>query len=85
MMIVLLTDVFWSFVGVFAVCEFGQKMSNSFDKIEYESGQLRWYYFPIRIHQMMPTFIVVAQQPIELLIIESVSCDRITFKQVKEI
>lgn len=83
--IVLLTDVFWSFVAIYAVCEFGQKLTNAFDNIEYETGQLRWYFFPIQLHRILPIFMIVSQRPVDLRVIGSISSDRITFKNVSRI
>lgn len=82
MIAVLLTDMFWSCVAIFASCSFGQKMSDSFHEIEYEINQLKWYRLPIHIQRLMPIFVVNALTPVNLCVIGTISCDLITFKKV---
>lgn len=79
---VLCYNVFWSFVIIYAVCMFGQEVSNAFDDIRHEIEQIRWYYLPPHIQQMLPTIIIVSQKSVDLRIFGSISCDLVTFKKV---
>lgn len=79
---VLLYNIFWSFVIIFGVCKFGQSVSDAFDDIRYEIDQLRWYYLPTRMQQMLPTLMIVAQKSVDLHVFGSISCDLVTFRQV---
>lgn len=79
---VLCYNVFWSFVIIYGVCKFGQEVSDAFDDIRYEIEQIRWYYLPSQMQQMLPTIMIVAQQSVDLRVFGSILCDLVTFKHV---
>lgn len=74
--------MFWSFAIIFGVCEFGEKLSESFGGIAYVYDKFTWYSFPYDVQHKLPTLIIFAQKPIELRVFGSISCGRITFKNV---
>ena len=74
--------MFWTFAGIFGICEFGQQFSRSFDEINDIYDRLAWYKFPNDVQHALPTLMVVAQKPIELHVFGSISCSRITLKSV---
>lgn len=76
--------MFWGFAGIFGVCEFGERMCGSFDGINDIYHQFAWYLFPWKAQQMVTMLIIVAQEPVELHVFGSISCGRITFKNVSK-
>lgn len=71
-----------SFVALIGVCELGEKVSVKFHDINI-AFDLKWYLLPHKTQKMLPTIIIVTQQPVELCIFGSISSNRITFKEVK--
>lgn len=76
--------MFWSFAGIFGTCEFGQRLSGTFEEINDVYDQFDWYLFPCDVQRILTFLRVVAQNPIELHVIGSVSCGRITLKNVSK-
>lgn len=77
--------VFWSFTIIFGVCEFGERLSTTFEKINDVYGQSSWYLFPRKVKLMLPTLMIVAQKPLRLHVFGDISCGRITFENVSKI
>ena len=77
--------MFGVFTQMFGVCEFGQQLSGAFEEINDVYDQFVWYKFPCKVQQVLPTLIMIAQQPVELHVFGSISCDRITLKNVSKI
>lgn len=68
---------------IFACCEFGHKLSEAFDQIDYYIiGKLRWYNLPMYTRKMLPIVIMSAQEPATLNVFGSISCTRVDFKTV---
>lgn len=80
--IMLYVQTFNSFVCVFGICEFGERVSLAFIKINIQLDRIKWYLLPGEAQKMLPTILIVAQQPVELDMFGSISCNRITFKEV---
>lgn len=74
--------MFWSVIAIFTACEFGEQLGSKFFEIDRRIVDLDWYLFPVKLWHMLPIVMVAAQEPIELHAIGSVSCRRITFKNV---
>lgn len=83
--IVLSIQMFWSFAGIFGVCEFGQRLSSSFEEINNLYDRFKWYLFPCDVQKMLTMLLIVAQHPVELHVFGSISCCRITLKNVNKI
>lgn len=75
-------EIFCSFIGIFCVCDFGQRIGDTFEKINMLIEQLNWYLFPCDTQPMLTIISIVAQRPVELEIFGSMSCNRRTFKKV---
>lgn len=71
-----------SLTFVFLPCEFGYKLSEAFEEIDYEIDQMHWYKFPAKMWKMLPLFLVGAQEPVYLHVFGSKSCAREDFKAV---
>ena len=74
--------VFWSLGIIFFYCEFGQRLSESFEDIGNKIGRFKWYSFPIGIKRMLPIIIMNVHEPVEITAFGSISCSRDTFKKV---
>lgn len=83
--IVLINQMVWSMAIIFSACEFGERLSETFDKISFSYDQLSWYLFPSSAQHTLITQLVVAQKPVELSVIGEISCCRITLKNVSKI
>lgn len=81
----LLIQLFGSFVCVFGICEFGERVCIAFDEINTKLDQLRWYLLPHKTQTMLLIISIFAQKPIRFNIFGSVSCNRETFKDVSSI
>lgn len=71
-----------SYAMIFVLCEFGQRVNAVFEEMCIVFDQMRWYLFPIGIQKLLPTVLVVAQEPIGLNMFGSIACNRRTFKEV---
>lgn len=77
--------VFWSFTLIFGVCEFGERLSATFEKINDVFGQSAWYLFPRKAKLMLPTLMIIAQKPLYLHVFGRITCGRITFENVGQV
>lgn len=74
----------WSIFAIFIACECGERLSNAFDQIYYRViDELDWHRCPDVMWKMLPMFVVAAQQRVELSVIGSISCGRVTFRNVR--
>lgn len=81
-LVALFVQLFESFLTVFGVCELGERLCMAFNEINIAIEQLKWYLFPHQIRKMLPTILVVSQEPVGLSIFGSMLCNRKTFKEV---
>lgn len=72
----------WSVIMVFVACEIGVRVGELFEKLEGEVNQFDWYRFPLKIQQMLPTVLIVAQEPVIVKCFGSIACTRQSFKKV---
>lgn len=80
--VILSIQLFDSFALVFGVCELGERLSETFEEINGVYDQFAWYLFPSKVQHILTTLLMFAQKPVELRIFGSISCARITFKNV---
>lgn len=73
---------FYAYGTVFAICELSERLGNLFNEIKNTMGQLEWYLFPSQIHKMLPTILLMIQEPFEVGCFGSIACNRDTFKKV---
>lgn len=72
-----------SMACLFIICEFSQRVNNSFDGINEKLDQLKWYLFPRKYKRMLPLLMSFVQQPIALECYGSIFCCRELFKGVR--
>lgn len=84
-MIRILFLMFWSFVIIFVICEFGELVTNQFDMFNMKLDQCKWYKFPIKMQRIFVIVTVNAQQPVIIQGFANVVCARQTFKSVRMI
>lgn len=77
-----ITDACNTLGAVFMITELGQRTTNVFSEIDDMICQWDWYSFPIELKRMLPTFLNVAQHPVEIPCFGSSTCSRETFKKV---
>lgn len=70
---------------MFLFCELGESVSDHFNLIPNVIYYLDWYTFPKDIQKMIPTIMMVSQQPIVLQAFASLKCTREAFKQVMKL
>lgn len=75
-------EMCWSFISVFVVSEFGQRISNGFIEIDDEVCRFDWYRFPMEIQKLLPTIFIATQKPVSIQAFGSISMDRDNFKKV---
>lgn len=67
---------------LFVWCDLCQRIEHSFEEIDIVIGQLDWYLFPNEINRMIPTILIVTQEPVGFNYFGSVSCNRKAFNTV---
>lgn len=75
-------EVACAFGWLLISCELGERFTAKFDEISYIIDQFKFYTFPIELKHMLPTIIIISQQPITLDVFGSVLCLRDSFKKV---
>ena len=78
----IMIEVFWTFALVFATCEFGQMVTQSFIEVDYSIVQLNWYLFPQEVQKILPILMASVQKPIQFSVFGSIKSGRETFKNV---
>lgn len=81
----LFCEVFWSFAFTLFFCEFGQRVTNEFEKLNDMIDELDWYTFPIEIQRMLPIIMIAAQEPVVIRGYGNIACVREVFGQVSAI
>lgn len=81
-MLQIILDGFNACVSLFVACELAQRITNAFEEISLSVGLFKWYRFPDGIKQMLPTILIMVQQPVEFECFGSFSMCRASFKQV---
>lgn len=74
--------MFWAFVTIFLICEFGHRIGDKFEETNRLFDQLSWYTFPVGMWRMLPTILLAAQQPVRFDVFGSISCSRNDFRKV---
>lgn len=73
----------YAFGLVLISCELGQQMTNAFERIgDVMKSQFNWYRFPIKVQRMLPSLLIISQQPVQLECFGSNACVRESFKKV---
>lgn len=77
--------MFWAFSTIFGICEFGEKFRKMFGEINDVYDRFAWNSFPYEAQQLLPMLLMFAQRPVQLQVFGSISCDRVTLKNVGKI
>lgn len=77
-----ITYGFLIFGLVLLPCEIGQQLTNTFDEINFEFEELRWYLLAIEIRQMLPTAMMFAQESVIFHCYGVIFCSRHQLKMV---
>lgn len=76
--------IFWSFVQIFAICEFGQRITGRFYEIKNEIFNWDWYTFPMDVQKIFPIIVIGTETPVELCGFGNIVCTRSSFKNVRD-
>lgn len=83
--LILLYELVGSFLFIFIICEFGERVSGTFNGINDALDQFDWYLLSIEAQKMLPTIINFAQQPTIFEITGDISTTREFFKKANQI
>lgn len=79
----LLPELFWSFLIIFLVCEFGEMISSRFIMFNDCLEQCNWYSFPIEMQRMYIIVTVTTQRHVVLHAFGNAECSREANKKVR--
>lgn len=82
-MIVTCVKSLFSFGLVFVCCELGEQITANFDEFDNTISEMDWYLFSSATQRMMPTILMVTQQPVSFFGYGNVPATRDTFKKVR--
>lgn len=80
-----LYQMFSTFMVIFFVCEFGHRVSDSFEETNNAIGELKWYLFPTDTWKLLPIVVAGAHKPVVFTVFGSVSCSRMDFQTVRKL
>lgn len=72
------------FALVILPCEIGQRLTDTFDEINFQFEQLRWYLLAIEIRRMVTTTMIFAQKSIIFECYGVLFCNRDQLKTVNQ-
>lgn len=75
--------LFWAFMQVFVLCDFGENMMNKFGEVNDMIYSKNWYTFPQQIKRVIPIIMMGAQLDVILKGFANLTCTREAFKKVK--
>lgn len=73
---------FWALNLVFAACEFGERFTGAYNKINDEINEIDWYLMKIETIRMLVIVMINSQKPLEIQFFGSISCNRYQFQRV---
>lgn len=76
-------EMIWSFAAIFLFCEFGEKVTERFEKFHDELWQCDWYLCSAEIQRIYLLFMVDVQQLALFKGYANIRCTREMFKKVK--
>lgn len=82
---VLVMDLSYAFGFVYIVCELCQQASDGYEEMNDTIDQFDWPSYPIEIQRILPLVMSSAQQSAEFKVFGSITCRRVTFKNVSSI
>lgn len=79
------TLIFWSFMSIFILCNYGQSVTNHFDLIYDGVCDCNWYLFPITDQRMIRLIMMKSQKPIIFKGFGNILLTREIFKKVSKV
>lgn len=76
-------SIAWSFIIIFCVCEFGERLTQQFDMFDVTLCECTWYLMPIELQRMLVIVMSNARQPIHMSSYGGIQSTRNSFKQVR--
>ena len=73
----------WAFLAICGFCIIGEIVTNRFDMFNETLCNTNWYFFPIKLQQMLAIFMTITQQSATIHGSGSIVCRREAFKKVK--
>lgn len=80
--LMLFTEMFWSFALCAFFCEFGEKVTQQFILFDDEINRCDWHLLPTNMRKIHLFFMQSTQQPAIIQGYGNISCLRNTFKKV---
>lgn len=80
----LFIELAWMLAAITTICEFGERLNDSSERIRDVFDRLAWYLFPCDVQHKLANLIMAAHRPFELYVFGSISCSRSTLKNVSE-
>lgn len=74
--------MFWAYVLMYFLCEFGENVTKEFNNLDDTFFELNWYLFPFEIQRRLPITIAAIQQPVVLEGFVNCAFTREAFKKV---
>lgn len=74
--------MYWGCGIVFIACEFGERMTNDFERFDEELERCGWHLLPIELQRMYLIFLSNTQQPKTVHCYGGLVCSRETYKKV---
>lgn len=72
----------WVISLILMICEFGERLTNQYEKFYYEFGQCDWYLFPLEIQRVLPIIISNIRKPAVIQGYSNTVCRREACKMV---
>lgn len=79
---VLLSILFWVFLGLFLISEPGERMSYQYDMFYEELNLCDWYKIPIKMQRIYLIFLSNTLEPNYITCYGNIHCSRDTVKKV---
>lgn len=80
---ILINDAVDSIAVILISCELGQRLSEAFHQFNDIIDQCKWYLFPNKLKQILPTILIITQEPVTLECFGSIICSREVFQNVR--
>lgn len=75
--------MFWSFVIIFCICEFGEQLTQQFQVFDDALCKFKWYLMPTEMQRMLVIVMSNTQQASFMYGYGNIECTRDSFKQVR--
>lgn len=80
----MLTELVWSIIATFIVCEFGQRVNTAFEELNDRIDEFDWYMYPMEIQRIAPIIMAAIQRRVIVQAFGNIVCIRQLFKKVSD-